>query len=105
MIIINKYLVRKGYAAIAIFPFIFFKRKEYINSRRLNHEKIHLKQQLELLIILFYIWYFLEFLVKWIKYKNSKIAYYNISFEKEAYKNEYKPEYLKTRKSYSFLKY
>ncbi|MDB0600340.1 hypothetical protein PL373_04115 [Tenacibaculum maritimum] len=104
MIIVSKYLVRKGYAAMAIFPFIFFRKKEYINPKRLNHEKIHLRQQLELLIIPFYIWYGLEFLVKWIKLKNSKKAYYNISFEKEAYKNEHNLNYLKNRKFYSFLK-
>lgn len=105
MIIVSKYLVRKGYAAMAIFPFIFFRKKEYINPKRLNHEKIHLKQQLELLIIPFYIWYGLEFLVKWIKFKDSKKAYYNISFEREAYQNEYNLKYLKTRKLFSFLKY
>lgn len=104
MIIVSKYLVRKGYAAMAIFPFIFFRKKEYINLKRLNHEKIHLRQQLELLIIPFYIWYGLEFLVKWIKLKDSKKAYYNISFEKEAYKNEHNLNYLKNRKFYSFLK-
>ena len=105
MIIINKFLVRKGYAAMAIFPFIFFRKKEYINAKRLNHEKIHLKQQLELLIIPFYVWYGIDFLVKWIKLKDSKKAYYNISFEREAYQNENNLNYLKSRKLFSFLKY
>ncbi len=103
MIVVSKYLVPKGYAAMAIFPFVFFKYTNYINPTILNHEKIHIRQQIELLILPFYIWYGIEFLKNWIKYKDKKKAYYNISFEVEAYKNENNLNYLKTRKRYSFL--
>ncbi|MEE9408278.1 MAG: hypothetical protein V3V28_09405 [Polaribacter sp.] len=106
MIIISKFLVRKGYAGMAIFPLIILRnKKNKTNKRLINHERIHLKQQLELLIIPFFIWYGIEFLINWVKYKNSKTAYYNISFEREAYQNEYNLKYLKTRKLFSFLKY
>jgi len=47
MLVVSKYLVPKGYAAMAVF-FVFFKYKKYLNPIRLNHEKIHLRQQLEL---------------------------------------------------------
>ena len=53
----------------------------------------------------FYLWYFLEYLYRRIKYKTHSEAYYHISFEKEAYANETNFEYLKNRKFYSFLKY
>ena len=104
MIVVNKKLVPKGYTAMAIFPFIFLKEESFINNVELiNHEKIHLKQQLELLIVFFYVWYGIEFLIKWIKLKDSKKAYYNISFEKEAYENESNLNYLKNRKKYNWI--
>ena len=71
----------------------------------LNHEKIHLKQQLELLILPFYIWYVLEFVFRFIQHKNRHAAYINISFEKEAYVNERNLQYLNERRFWRFLKY
>ncbi len=71
----------------------------------LNHERIHLRQQAELLILPFYVWYVLEYFVRLLAYKNKKEAYRNISFEREAYANESDPDYLKHRKFWSFLKY
>ncbi|AOR28713.1 hypothetical protein FORMB_16740 [Formosa sp. Hel1_33_131] len=104
MIIVSKFIVRKGYAAMAIFPFIFFKKKEYINPVRLNHERIHLRQQLELLLIFFYLWYLIDFIVKYAKYRNWKTAYRNIIFEREAYSFEKDLNYLKKRKFYNFIR-
>ncbi|PIB32750.1 hypothetical protein BFP78_00340 [Gaetbulibacter sp. 5U11] len=106
MIIISKYLVPKGYTGMTVFPFIFLKSKVLKQSETLvNHEKIHLKQQLELLIVPFYIWYGLEFVFRLIQRKNWHIAYKNISFEREAYCNDTNLEYLKTRRYWQFLKY
>lgn len=106
MIIISKYLVPKGYTGMTVFPFIFLKSKVLKQSETLvNHEKIHLKQQLELLIVPFYIWYGLEFVFRLIQHKNWHIAYKNISFEREAYCNDTNLEYLKTRRYWQFLKY
>jgi hypothetical protein len=70
-----------------------------------NHEKIHLRQQLELLVIPFFIWYFLEYLVRLVQYKNADLAYRNISFEREAYANELNLDYLKNRSFLQFLKH
>ncbi len=106
MIFISKYMVPKGYTGIAIFPFIFLK---YSSLKEdvvlLNHEKIHLRQQLELLIIPFYILYFLEFIVRFIRWRNWQQAYRNISFEREAYVNEKDLHYLKSRSFWNFIKY
>ena len=106
MIFISKYLVPKGYTGLTIFPFVFLKSKHFKNDYILiNHEKIHLRQQLELLILPFYVIYFLEFLVRLIQYKNWHLAYRNISFEREAYCNELNLDYIKYRPFWRFLKY
>lgn len=106
MVITAKYLIPKGYAAIALYPFIVVHSKHLCkNPVLLNHERIHLKQQAELLVLPFYIWYTLEYCLKLIKYKNRRRAYRAISFEREAYKNENNLNYLTARKSYTFLKY
>jgi len=106
MILISKYMVPSGYTGLAIFPFVFLKNRELkMDKILINHEKIHLRQQLELLIILFYIVYLLEFLIRLIQYRNWKRAYKNISFEREAYSNEKDLNYLKSRSFWKFLKY
>jgi hypothetical protein len=85
-----------GIRAIALFPFIVMPKSTVIDDELINHEKIHLRQQLELLIIPFYIWYLIEILRK---------GYYGVCFEREAHLNDSDLNYLKNRKSYSFLKY
>ena len=92
MIIFNKYIPKKGFKAMAIFPFIFVRGNE-ISDKTLNHEKIHFAQQKEILIIFFYLFY----LIFWIKY-----GYKNSPFEKEAYNNAKNEKYLKTRKRYNW---
>ncbi|GAL69120.1 hypothetical protein JCM19301_183 [Jejuia pallidilutea] len=106
MIVVFKYLVPKGYTGISIYPFIILNNRAILSSKTLiNHEKIHLRQQLELLVVPFYLWYVLEFLIRLVHYKNWHKAYLNISFEREAYTKEFDFEYLKHRKFWSFIKY
>ena len=106
ILIVSKYLIPKGYRGLTVFPFVFLKSA---NSKSdlvlINHEKIHLRQQLELLILPFFIWYGLEFLLRLLKYKNRQLAYRMISFEQEAYANEKDLHYLKQRSFWDFLKY
>ena len=105
-LIAAKYLIPKGYRGLALFPFVFVKYSlDKNNLVFINHERIHLRQQLELLVIPFFAWYFLEFLVRFIQYKSWNLAYRNISFEREAYSNEKDLGYLKRRSFWSFLKY
>lgn len=97
-------LMRIG--GITLWPWIILREKykaHYRTATVINHETIHIKQQQEMLVIPFYIWYILEYIVKFFKY--GKNAYYNLSFEREAYTNEKNPDYLKTRKLFSWLKY
>jgi hypothetical protein len=106
MVVVCKYLVLKGYNGVTLFPFIILKHHSFRENKVLiNHERIHLKQQLELLVIGFYLWYIIEFLVLYVKYKNWNKAYRTISFEQEAYSNEIHLRYLKGRPLFAFLKY
>nr|WP_299227097.1 hypothetical protein [uncultured Psychroserpens sp.] len=106
MILISKYIVPKGYIGITLFPFVFLKYRHLKkNALLINHEKIHLRQQLELLIILFYLWYTIEFLIRLIRYRNWYLAYKNLAFEREAYLKEKDLNYLKIRPFWSFIKY
>ena len=106
MIFISKYLIPKGYFGLTIFPFVLLKHKTLKTDYVLvNHEKIHLLQQLELLILPYYVVYLLEFLFRLLQYRNWHLAYKNISFEREAYRNEMDLDYLKSRKFWQFLKY
>ena len=105
-VIVFKYLIPKGYRSITFFPFVFLLQKEDHENRVLvNHEKIHIRQQLELLVLPFYVWYGIEFLVRYIQYRNWNIAYRNISFEREAYANEKNLHYLKQRSFWNFIKF
>ena len=106
MILIFKHILPKQYNGVTIFPFIFLKDKKLkLDKRLINHEKIHLKQQVELLWIFFFIWYFTEYVMGLIRYKNHYLAYKNISFEKEAYINDSNLHYLKKRNVFEFIKY
>jgi len=105
MNIICKYLVPNGYAAITVYPFVFYKDKKYMTEHTVQHEQIHKEQQLEMLIIPFFIWYGIEYLIRIIQYKDLIMAYKNISFERESYDKEATLGYLKERRIYSWLKY
>ncbi len=106
MLIFSKYLFHPNFTALAVWPFIFLKHKDLKNDKLLlNHEKIHLKQQIEMLWLLFFVWYFVEFAVKLIIYKKLMTTYRNLSFEREAYENELNLNYISKRKFWNFLKY
>ncbi len=92
--------------AMALFPFILLKKLAFKDDKILiNHERIHLKQEVELLIIPFYILYLLNYLINLLIYKNHYKAYLNICFEREAYINDRNLEYLKYRGFCTWVKY
>lgn len=102
----SKYFPPKGFAAINIFG-IIIGRKDYgrLSRQQINHEQIHTSQIKELLWIFFYLLYFFEWLIRIIQYRNLLKAYYNISFEREAYSNDKYADYLRKRSRYSFVNY
>lgn len=106
ILIVFKYFTPKGFRGITFFPFVFLVDKEdKENPFFVNHERIHIKQQLEMLILPFFVWYSIEFVFRWIQFKDKHIGYRNISFEREAYKNEKDLCYNKQRPFWGFLKY
>ena len=93
---------KQNYKAMAVWPFVFVKTNELKTDLVImNHEKIHLRQQLECLVIPFYIIYFTEYLWGRMKLKDHNLAYRNISYEKEAYKNDSDLNYLPKRKAWA----
>ena len=90
--------------AMALFPFILLREDAMRNDAvLLNHERIHLKQQAELLVLPFYILYLFNYLANRLAYKGHHQAYLNIVFEREAYLQEANLAYLSTRRWYNWL--
>ena len=95
---------------ISLFPIVIL-RERYktveLNrglQRMITHETIHFQQQLEMLVIPFYVIYILEYVIKALYYFNIEKAYRNISFEREAYQYELDKNYLERRKRYNWVK-
>ena len=93
-------------AGMALFPFILLNNRQNKEDRILiNHELIHLRQQVELLVIPFYLLYLVSYLFNLAKYKNHHKSYLNIIFEKEAYQMDKDLGYLSKRTFWAWLKY
>lgn len=110
MVILSPFLTKLfslGFArGIMIFPFIFLSKERYKRDKYIiNHEKIHYRQAVELLVVGFYLLYTVEFLVRLIQFRQANKAYRNISFEQEAYRHETDLSYLQKRRWWSFLRY
>ncbi|WP_300439349.1 hypothetical protein [Christiangramia sp.] len=106
ILIVNKKLLSGRFKGISLWPFVILQNK-YLKQDVLflNHEKIHLRQQMELLVIFFYVWYAIEFFVRYLDCRNGMLAYRNISFEREAYRRESDLKYLEKRPFWAFLKF
>lgn len=99
-----KYFVVGRASGITLWPFVVVRNDRLMkNKRLLNHERIHLRQQIEMGIILFYVWYLFEYFIRLLYYRNHDKAYRMISFEQEAYDNDKDFEYLNTRPFWGFL--
>lgn len=89
---------------MALFPFILVKKeKDKKDVVLINHEKIHLIQQLELFIVLFYLLYLFNYAINLVKYKKHHLAYSNICFEREAYCYEHNLSYVKSRSLFNWI--
>lgn len=111
-----------SFVALTMYPILFVNGKYLpLSERTIRHEDIHVRQQLEInipaiLILLlfgfgwysllgyttFYAWYVCEWIIRLFMKGN---AYRNISFEREAYTNDWDIGYLKGRKLFSWIKY
>lgn len=101
-IIFNNIIPFKGYAGINLFGALFIRRGVVVSDRMINHEAIHSAQMKEMLYVFFYIWYLIEWIIRLLLPGD---AYRNISFEQEAYDNEYDMDYLSNRKHFNWFRY
>ncbi len=129
-IIYNNIIPFQGYKAVAIWPLIFAREStKPLKTYEENHEKTHLRQQLEVLIasavamaalILVFGWswwwmlvslavyytsYGIDYAVRYLAYGSSDEAYRNIAAEQEAYNNQYDTAYLKRRRPFAWVEY
>ena len=89
--------------AITLWPYIIFRDEP--DDVTINHERIHIRQQAELLVVLFYILYAGFWIFNKLKGQSNYEAYMNIPFEREAYENQDDWVYLFNRKRFSWKSY
>ena len=115
-VIYNKLIPFPGFAYINLFGILFGRSKYCVSltRRSYTHESIHSAQYRDLLYVFFLPLYLIEWLIKLpfsMFYKQpvvghvSRVAYRSISFEQEAFYNQYDYDYLKHRKPFAFMKY
>lgn len=122
-IIRNKYIPFPGFKAINLFGVLFVKNNAKIDDVTINHEAIHSRQFVELMVLFaaatvfirwwlplfaplfFYVWYAVEWLVHLIRFRSTYIAYRRLSFEREAYTHQVDMSYTNGRYWFNFLKY
>lgn len=115
---------------ITLGPFVCSKLKESEMGQWVrNHECTHARQWIELTVasgviiwllmlvfnisawwlilsaLAFYLWYGIEWLVRFLIKLNAKKAYKAIAFEREAYDNEYDANYLENSRYFAWLRY
>ena len=96
----------KIYAAQSFFIFIILREDRFrYNYKLINHEKIHQRQQVELLYVGHWILYLLFYLYHLIRTRSHVVAYEKIPFEREAYTHQSDLTYLNDRPAYAWWKY
>lgn len=101
-IIRNSILPFRSFDAINIIGLLFCRKDAKITTEVIRHEKIHTQQMIELFVVGFYLWYFIEWLIRLCMKGN---AYRKIGFEREAYDHMDEPDYLYRRRPYAWLTY
>lgn len=104
IIVKNKIIPFGSYSTINLFG-ILFTKSDYLSPITINHERIHTKQMLELLIVGYYLWYIIEYIIVRFCHKKQNDAYHDISFEEEAHNNDNNLHYLDNRKHFAWWKY
>lgn len=106
IIIYNKYFPRRPFLATNVFGIIFCRgKKGRLSKVDINHEYIHTLQQRELLYVGFALWYYVEWLWRWMRCRDRMKAYRQLLFEREAYDMEGDLEYKHHRRPYAWRRY
>jgi len=94
---------RKIYSAQSIFIFIIL-REAHLKEKPglINHEKIHWRQQLELLFIGHWFLYLVFYFYNLVRLGNHEKAYRKNPFEREAYCFDWDDNYLAKRPLYNW---
>lgn len=126
---VARHIVLSGYSMITITAWVLtkYKNDKDMPQHVRNHESIHIRQWSECMIVsgiiiqalvlfanisswwfllsvgMFYVLYVLEWLLKLLFY--GKEAYQNISFEHEAYDNQYNRDYLANCNYFRWMNY
>lgn len=122
-IVCNKFIPFKGWFAMNVFGKMYIREENCgreIPDSTYNHESIHTAQSEDFIpnkdnknwkrilgYLIFYILYGLEWLVKgicFLFYWKIKV-YMSLSFEQEAYENQYNLNYLEYRSRWAWTKY
>lgn len=91
---------------MALYPFILLQDpRDRANPRLLNHERIHLRQQAEMLVLPFYLCYLLHYTINVVRGQAHDRAYRQICFEREAYTHDQNLAYLSQRSPWAFWDY
>ncbi len=102
-VIYNKYFPFGKFLATNICGVIFCRSdKGRLTEVDKNHEYIHSLQQREMLYVGFLLWYSIEWLYRAVKERSFMRAYYNLYFEREAYRMERDLEYRRKRKPFGW---
>lgn len=111
LIIYSKYVEKLGVNAITLYPFIFvnshFKNQELFDKNIIiRHERIHIAQYEETLVVGFYIIYTVNYVMNLFRFGfNHKKAYRNVAFEREAYTNDSYEPYTRLRDFWGWVHY
>ena len=102
--------VLKTYTGITLWPFIVLRDTECESGQGrynvlLNHERIHLRQQAEMLVVFFYVMYAFYYIRNRLRGQPHWTAYRNIPFERESYEKEKDLDYLKHRRFWQWLEF
>jgi hypothetical protein len=120
--VLNKVIPFGGFKAMAAWPFIFLRRDKEFTEVDIRHESIHGRQQVEMLLVLFYVAYLICWLIELVRcardkdrgqiadshYKRRKYLHrveHSIIFEREAYAEERSTNYVHKRRFWAWIKY
>ena len=102
---VNSHIPLKGFSCMYLFGILFIRKGSNVSAYTINHESIHQQQAREMLYIIFYLWYAVEWLIRFIRSGNARQAYYDISLEREAYYNMFDLDYTDWRRHYAWTQY
>lgn len=93
------------YTGLSFFIFIWISKLTTDEVRLVRHEKIHFRQQIELLFVFHWMLYIIFYLISRLKGYGHYGAYRCNPFELEAFTNDIDTAYLQRRKPYAWLNY